>query len=295
MLIDSIPAKQEINRELCVQQIMSLRLPWTRNPIKINDITSSMKKCMGVQESEARCKLATAYRLTHFSGWDELIYGHLTLRVPGTQHILINPFGMHYNEITASSLVKIDLAGNIIDKGTSDFSFQRTGYVIHSAIHENRPDLNALMHIHSRAGVGVACSVDALVPMCQHSVFIEPVSYHPFRGIVTEESEKVELAENFVAPSKCLLMKNHGLLTGGATIEEAFIRMYMFQTVCQAYVDAGYTHRPVPSETILSGDVIKQSVEAAASQDGKHFGMLDFRALARQLDSAGYETGYPHP
>ena len=151
------------------------------------------------------------------------------------------------------------------------------------------------MHIHSRAGVGVACSVDEMVPMCQHSVFIEPVSYHPFRGIVTQESEKIELAENFLAPSKCLLMKNHGLLTGGATIEEAFSRMYNFHTVCQAYVDAGYTHRPVPPEKILSKDIIEMSVKAAASMDGEHFGMMDFAALARQLDSAGYETGYPHP
>ena len=201
--------------------------------------------------------------------------------------------GMHYSEITASSLVKIDLSGNVIHKGTSDFSFQQTGYVIHSAIHGNRPDLNALMHIHSRAGVGVACSVDKIVPICQHSVFIEPVSYHPFRGIVTVEAEKLELAENFAAPSKCLLMKNHGLLTGGGTIEEAFFRMYMFHTVCQAYIDAGYTHRTVPADKIVSQNIVRSSLEAAASQVGSA-GYLDFRALARQLDSAGYETGYPY-
>jgi adducin len=179
----------------------------------------------------------------------------------------------------------------VIDAGTSCFSFQQTGYVIHSAIHESRPDLKALMHIHSRAGVGVSCSVDKIVPICQHSVFIEPVSYHPFRGIVTEQSEKLELAENFKAPSKCLLMKNHGLLAGGATIEEAFFRMLQFHIVCQAYIDAGYTHRPVPADKIVSQDIVEKSVKAATSQVGSNFGKLEFKALARQLDAAGYETG----
>lgn len=201
--------------------------------------------------------------------------------------------GLHYDEITASSLVKIDIAGNVIDKGTSNFSFQRTGYIIHSAIHDHRPDLNALMHIHSRAGVGVASAVDKMVPICQHSVFIEPVSYHPFRGIVTEENEKLELANNFKAPSKCLLMKNHGLLTGGENIEEAFFRMYMFHTVCQAYIDAGYTHRAVPDDKILSSRIVETSVDAATRQTGLP-GSLDFAALARKLDRAGYETGYPY-
>ena len=165
--------------------------------------------------------------------------------------------------------------------------------MIHSSIHESRPDLNAVMHIHSRAGIGVACSVDQMVPICQHSVFIEPVSYHPFRGIVTEESEKLELAENFVAPSKCLLMKNHGLLTGGVSIEEAFFRMFMFHKVCEAYIDAGYTHRPVPEGKTVSQDLVKKSVAAAEGQVGSP-GLLEFKALSRQLDKAGYETGYPY-
>lgn len=193
--------------------------------------------------------------------------------------------------MTANDLIKIDIHGNVISKGNSEFGFQQTGYIIHSAIHQHRPDLAALMHIHSRAGVAIAASVDKLLPICQHSVFIEPVSYHPFRGIVTEEAEKAELAANFPAPSQCLLLRNHGLLTGGSSVEEAFFNMFMFHVTCQAYIDAGYTSRAVPPDKVLSKEVVEKSVKAAEQVRGKA-GVMEFRALARQLDVAGYKTGY---
>ena len=203
--------------------------------------------------------------------------------------------GLHYNEITASNLVKIDIAGNVIDPGTSKFSFQQTGYIIHSAIHEQRPDLNTLLHVHSAAGTAVATAVDKIYPICQNSVYLEPISYHPYRGIVVSDTEKEELATNFRAPSKCLLMKNHGLLTGGASIEEAFFLMFMFHSVCKVYVDAGLTHKPVPREKVISEDVIKESMDAVRMQmNAKGLGVGDFQALCRQLDVAGWETGYPY-
>ena len=202
--------------------------------------------------------------------------------------------GLHYNEITASNLVKIDIAGNVIDPGTSKFSFQQTGYIIHSAIHEQRPDLNTLLHMHSAAGTAVSTAVDKLLPISQNAVYLEPISYHPFRGIVVAEHEKDELAENFPAPSKCLLMKNHGLLTGGVSVEEAFFLMFMFHGMCQVYVDAGYTHRPVPQDKVFPDQMIRESIEACEMQAEEGLGLRDFQALCRQLDLAGWETGYPY-
>ena len=167
--------------------------------------------------------------------------------------------------------------------------------MIHSAIHDARRDLNALIHIHSREGMAVASSVDKLLPVCQDSVFLEPISYHNFHGIVVGEGEKKALAKDFVAPSKCLMMRNHGLLTGGRTLEEAFLLMYYLHSVCKVYVDAGYTHRTVPSEMVIPDAVIDASMEAVAVNiKTSSFGKMDFESLARQLDYAGLETGYPY-
>eukprot|EP00116_Pleurobrachia_bachei_P007333 sb/3467595/ len=264
--------------------------------VSINDLTKACRSKWSESECTARCRLATAYHLVSRLKWDELIYGHLTLRVPGTDHFLINPFGMPYSLITARSLVKVDLDGIVIDPGCTKFSFQRTGYVIHSAIHGARKDLNALIHIHTSEGMAVASSVERLQPVCQHSVFIEPVSYHPYRGIVVDQTERAELARNFPVPSKCLVMRNHGLLTGGGTIEEAFLLMFYLHAVCKVYVDAGYTHRPVPENFVVSPDIVENSVRDTLANnfaDGS-FGLKDFQAMALELDREGMCTGYPY-
>ena len=144
---------------------MALRSSSKLHKIRINDITAKLRNRWSNAECEARCKLATAYRLVERNSWDDLIYGHLTYRIPNTHDFLINPFGLLFNEVTAASLIKIDTEGNVLDPGITKFSFQKTGYVIHSAIHESRADLNALFHVHTREGVAVS-SAPSPTPHC---------------------------------------------------------------------------------------------------------------------------------
>ena len=268
-----------------------------RNIIKINDITPALLEKWGPEECDTRRILATAYRLTHYMGWDDLIYGHITARVPGSEdHILINPYGPHYTEVTASNLVKIDaISGDLVDQGSSKFPYQITGAVIHSAIHSNRPDLGCLMHIHSREGIALSAAVDKIEAISQPNVELQNISYHDFRGTIFKPEDKDPLSRDFPAPSKTLIMRNHGLLTGGTTVEEAFLLMYSLHQVCQCYVDCGYTHSPVPRHTLISEEVLESSREGySSSRFDTATGVQEFEALARLLDYQGFEAGFPH-
>ena len=264
--------------------------------IKIDDITPEQEEKWGPEECKTRRILATAYRLTHYLGWDDMIYGHITARVPGHDNqILINPYGLHYTEVTAGNLLKIDTSGNVIDQGSTKFPFQPIGYTIHSALHTSRPDLGCVLHIHSREGIALSAAVSKIQAVCQANVELGQVSYHDYRGQIFKDEDREPLSRDFPAPSKTLVLRNHGLLTGGKTVEEAFSLMYFLHQTCQCYVDTGYLHSPVPHGKVISKEIVESAIEGSMEcRYGTEYGVQEFEALARLLDYQGFETGYPY-
>src|SRR5678816_3329608 len=177
------------------------------------------------QEWQVRIDLAAAYRLVAHYGWDDLIFTHISARVPGPEHhFLINPYGMMFNEITASSLVKVDLEGNkVLD---SPYDINPAGFVIHSAVHEARDDANCVLHVHSVNGVAVSAQEEGLLPLSQHSMFVlASLAYHDYEGVALEDDEKPRLVRD-LGRRRFLMLRNHGLLTVGRSVAEAFVAMY---------------------------------------------------------------------
>jgi ribulose-5-phosphate 4-epimerase/fuculose-1-phosphate aldolase len=184
------------------------------------------------EEWELRVDLAACYRVFDYLGWTEMIFNHITMRVPGPEHhFLINPFGLHYSEVTASNLVKIDLDGKIV--GHSDYPVNPAGFVIHSAIHAAVPDALCIMHTHTTAGLAVASSKRGLVPTNFYSAaIIDNVAYHDFEGPSVHDDEKPRLVAS-LGNKRALILRNHGLLVHGPTIPEAFRYHYQLQRACE--------------------------------------------------------------
>lgn len=183
-----------------------------------------------------RCELAAAYRLFAHLGWHELIYNHLTARVPGTPHFLINPFGLMYREITASSLVKIDLDGQKVE--ASDHPVNPAGFIVHGAVHAAREDAHCVMHTHTTAGQVISCQAQGLIALSFNSMFYgDRVAYHDFEGITLDREECARLARD-LGPRNVMILRNHGLLVCGPTIGDAFTEHYMLQRACEVQVAA---------------------------------------------------------
>jgi len=190
-------------------------------------------------EWEVRCELAAAYRLFARLGWHELIYNHITARVPGTEYFLINPFGLMYREVTASNLVKIDLDGNKVEP--SPYPVNPAGFVVHGAVHGARADVACVMHTHTTAGQVVSCQRDGLLPLSFTSVFFTGrIAYHDFEGITLEREESRRLA-NDLGDRNVMILRNHGLLVCGASIADAFADHYLLQRACEVQVAAQAT------------------------------------------------------
>ena len=189
------------------------------------------------KEAELRVQLAAGYRLVEHFGWNESIYGHLTQRVPGPErHFLINPFGLRYGEVTASNLVKITLEGEIV--GDTEWSVNAAGYAIHGAIHKGAPDAHCVMHTHSPAGMAVAALECGLLPISlDATLFHGTVGYHEYEGAIVSEGEKERLVDD-LGRNRALILRNHGLLTVGRTIPEAFLYLHRLETACKTQVDA---------------------------------------------------------
>ncbi|MEI6470246.1 MAG: class II aldolase/adducin family protein, partial [Betaproteobacteria bacterium] len=198
----------------------------------------SLKNTVSAQEWQARVQLAACYRLIDYYGMSDLIYNHITACIPGTDHFLINLYGLLYKEITASSLVKIDLAGNIITTPKTDYGINKSGYVIHGAIHEARADVQCVIHTHTRAGMAVSTMQCGLLPLTQTSMrFVGHIGYHQFQGPAIDLAERASLVHD-LGPHDAMILYNHGLLTCGATIEQAFNTMYQLELSCRSQVDA---------------------------------------------------------
>ncbi len=199
---------------------------------------SSVRQRISKEEWEMRCDLAAAYQLAALFKWTDLIYTHFSARVPGNEHLLINPYGLMFEEITASTLVKIDKDGNIIDDPT-DLGINYAGFVIHGCVHEARPEINCVIHTHTRAGVAVSAQTCGLLPLSQHSLRVYAMlSYHDSEGIALDLDERTRLAGDLGPRSRTMILRNHGLLTLGDTVKEAFELMYYLDCACQIQIDA---------------------------------------------------------
>ncbi|OXJ37936.1 class II aldolase [Burkholderia sp. HI2714] len=241
----------------------------------------SVKQAVSPTEWDARVNLAAAYRLTALFGWDDLVFTHISARVPGPEHhFLINPYGMMFDEITASSLVKVDLDGRKVSK--SPYEINPAGFTIHSAVHAARDDALCVMHTHSINGVAVSAQEGGLLPLSQQSLgVLASLGYHDYEGIALNEGEKARLVHDLGANTN-LMLRNHGLLTVGATPADAFVAMYFFEAACMIQVRAqagGSALLPI-AQPILDG--IKQQI--AAVTRGMGAGALVWPGLLRRLD-----------
>jgi ribulose-5-phosphate 4-epimerase/fuculose-1-phosphate aldolase len=247
---------------------------------------SSVRRQVSPAEWELRVNLAAAYRLVALHGWDDLVFTHISARVPGPEHhFLINPYGMMFEEITASSLVKIDLHGNkMMD---SPYEINPAGFTIHSCIHAAREDISCIMHVHSLNGVAVSAQRRGLLPISQQSLFVlSSLAYHDYEGVALNPDEQPRLVQDF-GDKAYLMLRNHGLLTVGASPADAFLYMYLFETACTIQVRAqggGEALIEIPAP-ILDG------IRAAARQVTRNQGgALAWPGLLRKLDRAN--SGY---
>jgi ribulose-5-phosphate 4-epimerase/fuculose-1-phosphate aldolase len=230
-----------------------------------------------------RVELAAAYRVADHLGWSELIYTHVSLRVPGPEHhFLINPYGLRFDEVTASNLVKIDADGKTIGAGA--YKANEAGFVIHSAVHLARTDAQCVFHTHTLAGMGVSAQAGGLLPIHMYSHnFYGRVAYHDFEGPSMNLGERERLVAS-LGGQPALILRNHGLLTVGRTVAEAFIRMWRLERACQVQIAAqagGQLHVP-------SREVCEQSAamgdEFLTDRGAQPLGQLEFDALVRLVE-----------
>ena len=182
--------------------------------------TPKLRDRVSREEWQVRVDLAAAYQLAHRFRWTDLIYTHFSARVPGTEHFLINPYGLMFDEITASTLVKIDHHGNVLEDATG-LGFNEAGFVIHGCVHQARPEISCVLHTHTRAGVAVSAMKCGLLPISQHAMRMQAqVTYHDYEGIALEFDERARLARDLGPSSKAMILRNHGLLALGETVRE---------------------------------------------------------------------------
>lgn len=232
------------------------------------------------EEWAVRVDLAACYRLIAMYGWDDLVFTHISARVPGPdEHFLINAYGMLFEEMTASSLVKVDLAGEkVLD---SPYPVNPAGFVIHSAVHEARPDVGCVLHTHTKAGVAVSAQAEGLLPISQISLFpYASLGYHDYEGVALNDDERPRLVAD-LGDNNALILRNHGLLTTGATIADAFLNMYALETACQTQIMA----QSSGGELVMVPQPIVDGILAQADLVTKGLmGQLAWPGLLRKLD-----------
>jgi ribulose-5-phosphate 4-epimerase/fuculose-1-phosphate aldolase len=200
--------------------------------------TASVQGRVSQDEWNARCDLAAAFRLAALYKWTDLIYTHYSVRLPDSGHYLINPLGLMFEEVSASSLVKIDAGGNVIDD-PMNLGYSRAGFVIHSSVYQARPEVSCVIHTHTRAGVAVSAQRCGLLPLSQHAMRVYGIlSYHDYEGIALDMDERTRLARDLGPASRAMVLRNHGLLSVGRSVGEAFHLMYYLDCACQIQIDA---------------------------------------------------------
>lgn len=242
------------------------------------------------EEWQTRVDLAAAYRLVALFKWDDLVFTHISARVPGSHdEFLINPYGLMFDEITASSLIKVDAAGNKLD--TSPYDVNPAGFTIHSAIHGARHDAQCVLHLHTLNGIAVSAQTGGVLALSQQSIFVlSGLSYHDYEGVALRDDEKPRLVADLGPDNNFFMLRNHGLLTLGRTIADAFLSMYLFETVCtiQVRAMAGGGELTHVDPRIIAG--AKQQAKQVTRGVGA--GALAWPGLLRRLDrvNPGYRT-----
>jgi ribulose-5-phosphate 4-epimerase/fuculose-1-phosphate aldolase len=253
----------------------------------MNAPQTSIRAQVSEQEWQLRVDLAAVYRLIAMYGWDDLVFTHVSARIPGPEHhFLINPYGLMFEEITASSLVKIDMDCKPLLP--TPYKVNPAGFVIHSAVHEAREDAGCVLHTHTRAGVGVSAQKHGLLPISQQSsIILSSLAYHDYEGIAVRDDERARLQSD-LGGAKYMILRNHGLLTVGKTMAEAFQAMYTLESACQAQVAA----LSGGAEVILVGQDVLDTVAHAVSVQRSVLSTDEiFATLKRKLDrrNPGYE------
>ena len=249
---------------------------------------ASLKQVVSADEWALRVDLAACYRLVALYGWSDLVFTHISARVPGPEHhFLINPYGLMFDEITASSLVKVDMQCNkVID---SPFPVNPAGFVIHSAVHEAREDIRCVLHTHTRAGVAVSAQKGGILPISQQSTFVlGSLAYHGYEGVAFRDDEKPRLQAD-LGNANFLVLRNHGLLTVGKTIADAFLAMYTFENTCRIQLDA----QSGGGELIaVDPQIVSGVAQAMKVQTGGLGGAFVWPSLLRKLDrtDASYQN-----
>jgi ribulose-5-phosphate 4-epimerase/fuculose-1-phosphate aldolase len=233
-------------------------------------------------EWKVRTDLAASYRLVARYGMSDLIYNHITAKVPGSDgHFLINPFGLLYDEITASCFYTLDWDGNIVRQPDTEFGINRAGFLIHSAIHKARKDLTCVMHTHTRAGMAVSAMKDGLLPLTQTAMrFYNAIGYHEYEEPTADASERERIAED-LGPHSAMIMRNHGLIACGRSVQDTWNLMYWLETACQVQVDvlgSGATPQ-MPTHELATRMARRYAPDGAVN-----FAPMEWPALLRQLD-----------
>jgi ribulose-5-phosphate 4-epimerase/fuculose-1-phosphate aldolase len=249
---------------------------------------ASLKNTVSAEEWQLRCDLAACYRLVALYGWSDLVFTHISAKLPASatgdvsgdaHHFLINPYGLMFDEITASSLVKVDDQCNKVI--ASDFPVNPAGFVIHSAVHEARPDALCVLHTHTRAGVAVSAQAGGVLPISQQSTFVlASLAYHAYEGVAFRDDEKPRLQAD-LGNANFLMLRNHGLLVVGKTIADAFLSMYTFENTCRIQIDSQSGGGELTQVNPL---IVKGVAEAMRVQTGGLGGAFVWPSLIRKLD-----------
>ncbi|MNN00376.1 Decarboxylase NovR [compost metagenome] len=239
----------------------------------------NVKNQVSEEEWQLRVNLAACYRLVALYGWTDMVFTHISARVPGPEHhFLINPYGLMFDEITASNLIKVDMDGNKVLE--SPYNANRAGFVIHSAIHDAREDIQCVLHTHTRAGVAVSAQECGILPISQQSTFVlSSLACHDYEGVALRDDEKPRLQAD-LGDKLFFLLRNHGLLTVGRTIADAFLHMYTFESTCQIQLSAQAGGKLIE----VDPRIIEGVAEVAHKQTGGLGGEFLWPALLRKLD-----------
>ena len=255
-------------------------------PTDLARLIPTLEGKVSAEEWQTRMDLAAAYRLVAMFKWDDLVFTHITAHIPGTEHYLINPYGLMFEEMTASSMVKIDLQGNVHQD--TPFSINPAGFTIHSAVHGARHDIQCVVHTHTLNGVAVSAQKRGVLPISQQSIFVlASLGYHDYEGVALRDDEKPRLQAD-LGDASYLMLRNHGLLTVGGSIPEAFLAMYMFESTCSIQL-AAQAGGPL---TTVQPEIVAGVAESMRVQTGNQGGAFVWPALLRKVErmDPGYCT-----
>jgi ribulose-5-phosphate 4-epimerase/fuculose-1-phosphate aldolase len=254
---------------------------------KLAQTAGSVKDQVSAEEWQARVDLAAAYRLVAHYKWDDLIFTHISARVPGPEdHFLINPYGLLFDQVTASNLVKIDLEGKIVLP--SEYFVNPAGFLIHSTIHAARHDVGCVMHTHSLNGVAVSAQKCGLLPISQQAYLLQPqIAYHDYEGVALEEYERPLLVRD-LGDKSIMILRNHGLLTAAASVPAAFLAMYVLEAACTIQVRAQAAGRD--NLIMVRDDVLAKAERQSSAGTLGMGGHLAWPALLKMLDAK--DTSY---